>query len=278
MDLRDIGRVRDALRRGGVLLLGAYAARRFADALLIRGATRRLRAAPRDVEDALDLVYDFRFGDLTIVPIQVRSELRELLRTLEQAPPKAVLEIGTAFGGTLFLLTRVASPDATLVSVDLPMADLSDEGSPRFGGGNYAPRKRLYESFARDRQRVVFLPADSHSPHTLARIREELAGQELDFLLIDGDHSAEGVRMDFEMYAPLVRDGGLVAFHDIVDGPEESVGGVPGFWRSLQHLDTVELVEDRGQGGYGIGIVRHRLSGAAAPTASADGSSEQAGS
>jgi hypothetical protein len=48
-------------------------------------------------------------------------------------------------------------------------------------------------------------------------------------LFIDGDHTYEGVRRDFEMYSPLVRKGGIIAFHDIYPGPEESVGGVPKF-------------------------------------------------
>ena len=267
MDFRDIRRIREAIRRGGVLLLAAYGARRFSDALLIRGAARKLRSSPRDVEDALDFADNFRFAELAIRPIQVRSELQALLEMLERTPPRTVLEIGTAFGGTLFLLTRVSSPEAILISVDLPLEDLRVEGPARYGGGNYAPRKRLYRSFARDQQRVVFLAADSHSPRTLDKIRHELAGRELDFLFLDGDHSADGVRRDFEMYAPLVRDGGIIALHDIVDGPEEDVGGVPEFWRSLRHLDTTELVEDREQGGYGLGIIRHNVSrGALDPT------------
>jgi cephalosporin hydroxylase len=268
MDFRDFRRIREAVRRGGVLLLGAYAARRFSEALLIRGAARVFRNSPRDVDEALDVAYNFRFADLAIVPIQVRSELRALLRMLEQTPPRTLLEIGTAHGGTLFLLTRVSSPDAILISLDLPIEDSPVEGPARFGGGNYAPRKSLYQSFARDQQRVVFLAADSHSPRTHAKIKQALAGRELDLLFIDGDHSAEGVRRDFEMYAPLVRDGGIIALHDIVDGAEEDVGGVPEFWRSLRHLDTTELIEDREQGGYGIGIIRHNASdkGAIVPT------------
>lgn len=256
MDLRDIRRAKDALRSGGVLLFAAYAARRVSDALFIRRAAQIVRSSPRDVEEALDFAYNFRLADLTLYPIQVRSELRALLEMLERTPPRAVLEIGTAYGGTLFLLTRVATPDAILISVDLPPEELPVEQSARFGGGNFAPRKPLYRSLARDQQRVVFLATDSHSPQTLAKIKQELAGRELDLVFLDGDHSAEGVRRDFEMYAPLVRDGGIIALHDIVDGPEESVGGVPEFWRSLQQLDTKELVEDRGQGGYGLGIIR----------------------
>jgi predicted O-methyltransferase YrrM len=185
-----------------------------------------------------------------LTPNQVRSELRDFLELARELRPRAVLEIGTALGGTLFLLTRVAAPDAVLVSIDLSADDL------RFGGGRVEQRRPLFEAFALDRQRVRFLAGDSHTPGMLARVEVELSGRELDLLFIDGDHTAEGVRADFELYCDLVRRGGLIALHDIVDGRAELVGGVPAFWRSVKTPDAQELVEDSAQGGYGIGVVR----------------------
>jgi predicted O-methyltransferase YrrM len=38
--------------------------------------------------------------------------------------------------------------------------------------------------------------------------------QTIDLLFIDGDHTLEGVRKDFEGFAPWVRDDGLVVVHD----------------------------------------------------------------
>ena len=67
---------------------------------------------------------------------------------------------------------------------------------------------------------------------------------------------APGVSADFRDYAPLVRPGGLIAFHDIVDGPEENVGGVPRFWREIKgRYRHEELVKSWKQGGYGIGVI-----------------------
>lgn len=36
----------------------------------------------------------------------------------------------------------------------------------------------------------------------------------LDFLFIDGDHSYKSVRQDFLLYSKLIRNGGLLIFHD----------------------------------------------------------------
>ena len=172
-----------------------------------------------------------------------RNERAQALsRTIgKELRPRAVLEIGTASGGTLFLFTRMAADDAEVISVDLP------EGE--FGGGYPPWKSRLFRSFARDGQKVHLIREDSHSPETLNEVRKVLGGCPVDFLFIDGDHTYEGVRRDFEMYSPLVREGGVIAFHDICHGPVESVGGVPDFWREIcAKRACTSIVKDDRQG------------------------------
>src|SRR5689334_17924354 len=78
-----------------------------------------------DVEELLDIAF---CGFLrSITPLQLRSEIGGLLERVKALLPLRVMEIGTARGGTLFLLSRVAAAGAQLISVDLP------GGS--FGGG-----------------------------------------------------------------------------------------------------------------------------------------------
>lgn len=36
----------------------------------------------------------------------------------------------------------------------------------------------------------------------------------IDLLFIDGDHSIKGCQSDFELYAPKIKSGGYIAFHD----------------------------------------------------------------
>jgi len=213
---------------------------------------RREANKARTVDALTNLAFDYSFLPfklLTIKPSQVREEIAELLRILKSLKPRICLEIGTAGGGTLFLFAQVANPDATLISIDLP-------GGP-FGGGYPAWKIPLYKSFARyPTQRIHLLRCNSHDQETLEMVRGTLGSRKLDFLFIDGDHSYEGVKRDFEMYSPLVRKGGIIAFHDIVSGPPENVGGVPEFWNDIKNkYKHLEIVKDPNQGGYGIGVI-----------------------
>ena len=45
----------------------------------------------------------------------------------------------------------------------------------------------------------------------------EPPSQEVELLFIDGDHSYEGARADFDRWSALVRPGGHLLFHDAVD-------------------------------------------------------------
>lgn len=183
-----------------------------------------------------------------IKPAQVYDEILELLKILDNVKPKVMLEIGTANGGTLFLLSRVASKDATLISLDLPKG--------MFGGGYPVWKTPLYKSFALSSQKIYLIRGDSHSQSTLESAKSILNRKEVDFLFLDADHTYEGVKKDFEMYSPLVKNGGIIAFHDIVPGPTENVGGVPEFWQEIKsEYKYLEIVKGWNQGGYGIGLI-----------------------
>ena len=75
----------------------------------------------------------------------------------------------------------------------------------------------------------------------------------------------DGVSRDFSAYAPFVRPGGIIAFHDIVPDfrtrhgitTGSDVGQVPAFWAHLKQNghQTCEFIEDPQQDGYGIGLL-----------------------
>jgi hypothetical protein len=121
----------------------------------------------------------------------------------------------------------------------------------------YPWRARLYENLASDGQQIQPLIADSHNSNTYKRIVKLLGGDRVDLLFIDGDHTLEGVRQDFEMYSPLVRKGGMTAFHDIVPlAPEWGSSRVDKFWSTLKESFNCSEIIDTANGPWGgIGIL-----------------------
>ena len=144
--------------------------------------------------------------------LQRTWELASLLVVVRRLRPHTVLELGTHRGGTLFCWAAVAAPDARLVSVDLP--------NEREGMGTRDEDRARFSRFLRPGQTLECLRADSQLPATRDRVLAALGGRPVDFLWIDADHRLPGVTRDWELYRPLVRPGGIIAFHDIHPNPE----------------------------------------------------------
>lgn len=197
---------------------------------------------PQTLEETIDYCVD-----RPILMSQVRSEIAELGRLLQAAAPKRSLEIGTNYGGTLLLLCQLSPPDAKIISVDLPAG--------RFGGGYPRRKVPLFRRFPRAAQQLHLIRADSHSPRTKEQVLRILGGEPLDYLFIDGDHTYSGVQHDFQMYAPFVRSGGIVAFHDIVVHKRETDCEVSKFWTEIkQRYRYREIIAEPGQGSLPVAI------------------------
>lgn len=180
--------------------------------------------------------------------LQRKWELVPLLGMVAELRPEVVLEIGTCRGGTLRCWAELASEAATLISMDLP--------GGTFGGGYREEDVPRFESWLKMGQSLICLRQDSHDPATLDAVKESLGGRHIDLLFIDGDHTYEGVKADFEMYSPLVRPAGLIVFHDIVISPPHPDCRVYEFWGEVKaRYRSIELVDRDGfdvWGGLGI--------------------------
>jgi predicted O-methyltransferase YrrM len=187
----------------------------------------------------------------SIKPAQVISEIQALLNIVHELKVHTMLEIGSFNGGTLFLFTRMIEPNANIVSLDMPGA--------RFGKGVEGNEKfkiPFFTNFARDNQKISLIRGNSHLTSSFSKVKAALKGHSLDFLFIDGDHTYEGVKKDFEMYRPLVRRGGVVAFHDICKHPPKSGCDVHSFWNEVKrYYPHKEFISDPNQSWAGIGVL-----------------------
>ena len=156
---------------------------------------------------------------------QPQSELRRLFRLVRRRRPRTVLELGRSAGGTFFLWTRAAAARATLVSAGPPPWEPDDPGEEF--------RRRVMITFGRPRQSLHVLRDDPLTASARARVDALLAGRGLDFLFLSGEDDVERIRGALDLYAPLVRSGGLVA----LDGVRQRIGGndrLPRFWSEVE--------------------------------------------
>jgi hypothetical protein len=116
---------------------------------LAKNSLRRKFARCSNLDDFIALSFSrqqalWKLLGISIRPSQRKSEFYELLRLLDNHKPRFIIEIGTWDGGTLFAFTKVASPEATLISLDLP------SGYPKW-------KTSYYNSFATNHQKIYLL-------------------------------------------------------------------------------------------------------------------------
>lgn len=130
-------------------------------------------------------------------------EEQEKLRSYAAGVPQngTIVEIGTGLGGTAKLFRAATrNKNISIFTVDI------------------APFRLTYKNL--QNEDVVIVPRPSAE---FARVWKEEAKRPIDLLYIDGDHQFCSVYEDFILWAPHVRPGGMVVFHDY-DAPER--GGV----------------------------------------------------
>lgn len=122
-----------------------------------------------------------------------------------------ILEIGSFMGKSTIILCQAeeaATGRSTVVAVDPLMLDVA---ANEIHEKALAAKEDLYSNLDRAgvRHLVEFheMTSQKLAPSWERPIR---------VLWIDGDHSFEGATSDFELFAPHLRPGGVIAFHDVM--------------------------------------------------------------
>jgi predicted O-methyltransferase YrrM len=127
---------------------------------------------------------------------------------------KRLAEIGVWHGVTTKRLRAAMAPDGELYAVD---------PYPRGRLGFSAQRHIARREVARVRNGIVhwIRATGADAGRQLAAARAPA----VDFVFIDGDHSYEGLRGDWEAWAGLLRHDGIVALHDSRSTPQRNLAG-----------------------------------------------------
>lgn len=160
----------------------------------------------------------FVFDDLPLHWQMTRCEKFAFWCLLEKARPEVAIEVGTYKGGSLQSIARASRQ---VYSIDISPS-CKDELGKQFDN-------------------VEFLTGDSRAilPKLLDQIQTRK--ENLGFVLIDGDHTADGVRSDIDCILTYVPTCPVyVVFHDSFN-PECRRGIVSAAWARCPYVHFVEI-------------------------------------
>lgn len=160
-----------------------------------------------------------------------------------EVKPQSYLEIGSRYGESLYLHALVLPKGAKIRAIELPEA-----GWGRFGSADVLVGVRNYLvglGFDLD----IFL---GNSQDPVAIEWAKLNGP-YDLVLIDGDHSFEGAKADWENYGQYAK---YAVFHDAA-----SIHDVGQVWQALKekrmHVPHREFVYRQGRYTMGLGVMEN---------------------
>jgi predicted O-methyltransferase YrrM len=194
---------------------------------------RNVERWPESLDGFEDLAFLFSSNQLSHGIASLQLDEAALLYGLARRVPigAAVTEIGRFKGGTTLMLASALPDGAELWSYDLHVAIRTDLSGPQLDAELRAALDRYGLS-----ERVHLFVGDSRTAEPPPRASS--------LVFVDGDHTYEGARADFERWRGLVAPGGHVLFHDAVDA-----GGYgnhyPGIERLVGEIDRDDAEFER---------------------------------
>lgn len=185
--------------------------------------------------------------------LQDEVEIDNLIRDFYiPLKPRMALEIGSLYGGSLWKFIQSSERGTTIISLDkIPdnhLHKLEDVMSAR----------NLWETWAdRAGVRLIKMTGNSNDYEVRSWIKTSAP---FDFIFVDGGHDMQTVTNDWNLYYPMLREGGVIAFHDIsaLDQNKYNID-VGHWWRESKGLglfgaDVTEIIHRPGK--WGIGVIR----------------------
>jgi len=148
--------------------------------------------------------------------------LYEAARRVAHAGP--LLEIGSYCGKSAVYLGAAAVEAGSVVySIDHHRGSEEHQPGEEYHDPRLVDAGGRFDSFPEFRRTIeraglseVVVPIVARSDVVARRWTQQLA-----FVFIDGAHSEEAARTDYESWAPLVQDGGALAVHDVFEDPAD---------------------------------------------------------
>lgn len=176
----------------------------------------------------------FLFGHNTYNRDYIRMDLDEatwlykLIKMLKRRDGNCnIIEIGTYYGGSTILMLGAGG---TVTTVD----NYSSKTFKNFIGDPVESVTNTAKEFELENNLTIIKGDSRTHPNK---------DMKCDLLLIDGDHSYEGVKADYNHWIPTLKDNGHLLFHDSCIAREGATGveGVMNFMKEVPHKKIFEI-------------------------------------
>lgn len=154
--------------------------------------------------------------------------------------PRTIVELGTAGGTSMFSFAQAAKDSRIVVKIHAVDTWKGDEHTGDYSEKVYIRVKQIIESTYSmvniQLMRMLFDDA-----------RDTFEDGSVDLLHIDGLHTYDAVKHDFNTWLPKMSETGVIIFHDISERKDDF--GVYQFWDELKNeFGTMEFGHSHGLG------------------------------
>ena len=182
--------------------------------------------------------------------LQDPSELSDLLHMFRKLKPERVLEVGSLYGGTLWCWINNMATGGLVVSVDMIANNKIHKQ------GDILDDRKLWAGWAETAKVELITLIGNSGKTTIIQSVEEYSP--FDFIFIDGGHEYKTANNNYEIYWPMLRKGGIMAFHDI-GSSDENVNNIDvgRWWRDMRQMHrfegkVIDIVARQGRWGIGV--------------------------
>ncbi|MBP7552159.1 MAG: class I SAM-dependent methyltransferase [Spirochaetes bacterium] len=147
------------------------------------------------------------FNNINRIPTHLAIQEKYLLYKLSSKTAGIFVEIGSYIGASSCFISEgilSSKKESKLYCIDTWENQAMTEGL-----------KDTYKEFNENTKKYssIIIPIKDYSYNAIIFFIEN--NIKIDFLFIDGNHSYEGVKKDWDLYSPLLKPDSIVLFHDI---------------------------------------------------------------
>lgn len=177
--------------------------------------------------------------------VQKPNEWMDYINFLKDYRPfNRCLEIGAWAGGSFIGISQVSESNAEFIILDINHGPYCDTNS----------KIKALNIIKKDNQIIHYIHESSQYNETVEKVKKILNKNEFDYIFIDGDHSYDGIKNDFENYFPLLKSNGIFTLHDTKTSHVERIK-VKDFWNEIKSNYIHYEFYDESDSWGGIGVV-----------------------